>query len=100
MDAEISPKAVAQLLASGVQLNLIDVREVDEFTGGHIPGAVNIPLNVLQIRAGEIDRTAEHIVVCLSGSRSAMATGLLASAGYRVRNMRGGMMNWRGPVAY
>lgn len=75
---------------------IIDVREKDEFAGGHIPGAKNIPL-------GTIDRFDEKItdkvyVVCHSGMRSKQATTILVSKGYDAVNLKNGMMGWNGPI--
>jgi glyoxylase-like metal-dependent hydrolase (beta-lactamase superfamily II)/rhodanese-related sulfurtransferase len=82
--------------ASGVQI--IDVREEEEFTGplGHIRGAQLIPLAELGARAGELDRDSPLVTVCRSGARSAQATVLLRQAGFEnVANLSGGMLRWR-----
>ncbi|MFT8361968.1 MAG: rhodanese-like domain-containing protein [Sporolactobacillus sp.] len=98
MFEETSPEEVERLMNENSGVSIIDVREPDEFAGGHIKGAVNIPVNEVQSRMGEIDRTKEHIIVCLSGKRSGFAASILSASGYRVRNMNGGMMNWTGEV--
>ena len=72
------------LLARGGQR--VDVRTPGEFSGGHAPGSVNIPLDQLGRRAGELDKSRPVILVCASGSRSAMATSLLKAQGFEAVN--------------
>ncbi|KYD22639.1 hypothetical protein B4135_1122 [Caldibacillus debilis] len=95
---ELSAKEVERLLQEGKKLNIIDVRETEEMAEGKIPGAVNIPLSILEFRLHELDQTKEYILVCRSGGRSGLAAELLASRGFRVINMRGGMQAWEGEV--
>ena len=58
---------VQQAIESGAALKLIDVREVEEVEAGHIPGIINIPLGVLELRIPELDKKEKYIVVCRSG---------------------------------
>lgn len=95
---EISTKEVQQRLENGEQLNLIDVREVAEVQEGHIPGILNIPLGLLEFRMHELDKNKPYIMVCRSSGRSGQATAFLASQGYDVTNMLGGMLEWEGEV--
>ena len=95
---EIQATEVAQRLANGEQLNLIDVREVAEVESGHIPGIVNIPLGLLEFRMHELDKNKPYIMVCRSGGRSGQATAFLESQGFDVTNMSGGMLEWTGEV--
>lgn len=76
-------------------LTIVDVRQPDEFRGGHIAGAKLIPLNELQQRMGELPKDTEILCVCRSGSRSGSATSKLNSAGYKAVNLRGGMTGWQ-----
>jgi len=81
------------------RVQLIDVREPDEFNGalGHITGAKLIPLGSLIENSGKISKEKPVVVVCRSGARSAQATVLLRNAGYaKVANLSGGMLRWRG----
>ncbi|TFE01839.1 rhodanese-like domain-containing protein [Jeotgalibacillus sp. R-1-5s-1] len=91
----ISPADVEKNYA---ELNVIDVRETDEVKTGKIPGAVNIPLGLLEFRKQELDKSKEYVVVCHAGGRSAQATQYMEDQGYQVTNMTGGMNNWQGPV--
>lgn len=77
-------------------LSVIDVREAEEVRAGKIPGAVNIPLGLLEFRLQDIDKSKEHILVCRSGSRSGLAGSMLENRGYRIINMDGGMLEWKG----
>ncbi|MBO8155532.1 MAG: rhodanese-like domain-containing protein [Bacillaceae bacterium] len=94
----ITAKEVEEMLNSGKELNIIDVREAAEVQQGAIPGAVNIPLSLLEFRAHELDKGKEYIMVCRSGNRSGLATQFLSSQGYKATNMTGGMIAWEGPV--
>ncbi|WP_066304908.1 rhodanese-like domain-containing protein [Bacillus sp. FJAT-29814] len=95
---EISAKEVETSLAEGKELNIIDVREVDEVKTGKIPGAKNIRLGLLEFLMHELDKAKEYIIVCRSGARSARAVQFLEYHGYNVINMTGGMMAWEGNV--
>lgn len=87
---------VQQKLDSGEQLSIIDVREDDEVAQGRIPGAVHIPLGMIQTRMGELDKDKEYILVCRSGGRSTFAGSFLENQGFKVTNMDGGMLTWTG----
>lgn len=83
----------------GVQadsVQVVDVRTADEYAEGHIAHAVNI--DVLQEgfmdSARRLDRHKEVYVYCRSGKRSMTAARQLAAAGYRVVNLRGGIIEW------
>jgi glyoxylase-like metal-dependent hydrolase (beta-lactamase superfamily II)/rhodanese-related sulfurtransferase len=91
---EIEPEWVATHRDS---VQVVDVREPDEFTGslGHIEDAVLIPLGQLPIQLEKIDPAQPIVTVCRSGGRSAQAFVLLKRAGYeRVANLTGGMIHW------
>ncbi len=73
--------------------HVYDVREPDEYTQGHIPGAINLPLSALVGREDEIQTPA--IIVCLSGGRSAQAAAHLAGQGKQdVMSLNGGTLGW------
>jgi glyoxylase-like metal-dependent hydrolase (beta-lactamase superfamily II) len=80
------------------RVQILDVREPDEFSGslGHIAGAKLIPLGSLTGRFIEIEKEKPVVAVCRSGARSAQATVLLRNAGFgKVANLAGGMLRWR-----
>jgi phage shock protein E len=62
---------------------IVDVRSPDEFADGHYPGAVNIPVDAIQRRVGELGGKNEpHVLYCASGARSAFAAKVLKAAGF------------------
>jgi len=88
---EVGPAQAAELQGRGAVL--LDVREDDEWTAGHAPDAVHIPL----ARVGETaSRFAgqEVLTVCRSGARSGRAAKTLVAAGVDVHNVAGGMSAW------
>ncbi len=68
------------LVSNGAQL--VDVRSPEEFQQSGLPGAVNVPLHVLPLKARELDADKPVIVYCLSGGRSGQAQALLRSLGF------------------
>jgi phage shock protein E len=73
---------------------LLDVRTPEEYAGGHVEGAVNIPVQVLGQRLGEVgSKDREIVVYCKSGGRSARAAAELRQAGYAAHDL-GGIGNW------
>ena len=92
----MTAQEVQDYIKNNKDVSIIDVRETEEVKAGKIPGAVNIPLGLIEFRLHDIDKSQEHIMVCRSGSRSGMATNILESRGYNAINMDGGMMDWDG----
>lgn len=72
---------------------LIDVREVDEFAAGHVPGAVNLPMSTIGERLEELPDGAFD-VICQLGGRSAKVVEALEARGYDVTNVVGGTAEW------
>lgn len=62
---------------------VVDVRGPEEYAAGARPGSLNIPLGALADRAKELDASKPVIVCCASGTRSAVAAGILASKGFK-----------------
>ena len=75
---------------------LIDVREADEYNAGHIPGAVNIPLSVID--KIDIAKEIPMYIYCLRGSRSMSAVSLLKRMGYQNVRSIGGITAYKGQV--
>jgi len=89
--ADIDVHTAAALSDAGL-VDLLDVRERDEWAAGHSAGATLIPLGEL---CGTLVGLAGPIVaVCRSGNRSGIAAGLLRARGLRVHNMASGMIAW------
>jgi adenylyltransferase/sulfurtransferase len=96
---EIDPVAVKARLDSGEDLQLIDVREPQEYQICHIPQARLIPLGELPKRLHELDRSRPIVVHCKTGGRSAKAADLLRQNGFTgVLNMTGGILAWSDEV--
>ena len=83
-----------QMLQQDETIQLIDVRETDEYAGGHIKQAKNVPLSELTERIHELDPSRPLHIICLSGGRSMNAAMYLEQAGFDVTNVDGGMMSW------
>ncbi len=94
---EVDPSEVAELIDEGV--TVVDVRETEEFAAGHLPGAKHVARGYLESRIEGVvpDRSAQVIVYCASGNRSAYAARTLADElGYEhVRSMTGGIALWK-----
>jgi len=69
---------------------LLDVRTEEEFNNGHLPGSINIPLDSLRDRMGELDRNKQIIEYCQVGLRGYIADRILSQNGYNVFNITGG----------
>ena len=76
------------------EIQLVDVREADEWAAGHIEGAVHLPMHELASRQGDLAQDQLIVPVCRSGARSAQVTNALRRAGYRAENLEGGMAAW------
>jgi rhodanese-related sulfurtransferase len=92
-EPEVDPAEAIRLIQECGAI-LLDVREDDEWSAGHAPGAVHRPLGSLD--ASTYDSAIPVVAVCRSGKRSAVAAGQLAAAGITVYNLAGGMQAWLG----
>lgn len=84
----------AEVDARGDEVQIVDVREAEEWSAGRIAGAHHIPLAQLPARLHELDRDRPVVAVCRSGSRSARATAFLGQRGYEAANLGGGVKAW------
>lgn len=73
---------------------IVDVREVDEYFAGHVPGAVNVPLSSLTGRVDSISDAQTTYVICQAGGRSLRACEYLSDLGKSVVNVVGGTGAW------
>jgi len=79
---------------------LIDVREADEYSAAHIPGAINIPRGLLEFKLSNdaqlAERTLKLVLYCKNSGRSALAADALREMGYRnVLSLDGGIEAWQ-----
>ena len=99
---EVSATELNAMLADNAAL-VVDVREVDEFAAGHIPGAINMPLSTFQ--ASKLPESGGKTIIlsCAAGGRSAQALNKCAQAQAAVdTHLAGGFGAWRAaglPVA-
>jgi len=85
------------LLSDGAQI--IDVRTKNEFQSGHIPGSVNIPLQVLTDHLAKIKKGVPIITCCASGMRSAAAKNLLQTKGFAEVHNGGGWLSLQSKIS-
>jgi molybdopterin/thiamine biosynthesis adenylyltransferase/rhodanese-related sulfurtransferase len=94
---EVDPAAVREQVGNGAVI--VDVREPEEWSAGHIPGALHVPKSYLESRIeGAIPDRSKHVVLyCASGNRSAWAARtLIEDLGYEhVESMTGGFTLWK-----
>ena len=95
---EVDVPRARDLLAGAEPPLLVDVRELDEWTEGRIPGAIHLPRGFLESRIEQAapDRTQPIVLYCAAGNRSAFAAKTLAELGYEsVSSLAGGYTDWK-----
>ena len=98
MDAPLPAERLVEQQRTGQGPLLLDVRRADEFSDGHIAGALNIPVEQLASRTGAlgVPRDREIVVYCVSGRRASLAQETLQALGYsHVRQLDGSLNAWR-----
>ncbi len=89
----ISVDEAKEMMDAGAAV--IDVREMHEYTSGHVPGAALIPVNSVYKRREELPKEQDVIFVCAVGQRSALGAEMAAAAGLtRLFNLEGGTDAW------
>jgi hydroxyacylglutathione hydrolase len=97
VETRSTPQVVSRMLREYASRNgkvVLDVRTVDEWDHGHIPGAIHIPLGSLQSRLDEIPTEKDIAVHCQGGNRSVIATSILEKNGITASNIAGGFAEW------
>jgi len=90
----VSASELCAGLRGGVGSQWLDVRSATEFAAGHIPGAVNIPLEEIEARLEDINPDVPLVLVCKGGKRARMAAGLLEPCRHNVAVLDGGTDAW------
>ena len=96
--AEVDPSEVHDVVSNGNEAAIVDVRETEELSQGHLPGAKHVPRGYLESRIeGAVpDRSQRVVLYCASGNRSALAAKTLQDLGYEdVASMTGGITLWK-----
>lgn len=90
---EVSAAEAKQIVESGAAV--VDVRTDVEFSAGHIPGAVHIPVADVQQRASELSKEQPVLIYCRSGNRSGPVADAFAASGYDAHSIEGGLVAWQ-----
>jgi len=100
MIEEISATELKRRIDAGDDIQLIDVRQPDEYAFAKINGAKLIPLGEVARRMNEINPSRETVVHCKMGGRSAKAIEILKQAGFsgELKNLKGGITAWSNEV--
>lgn len=99
MISEMSLETFQKKVKEDPSLMILDVRELDEYEAGHIPGAVHIPLGEVDQRAEELSRETDIYLICHSGRRSELAAQKLKEKGFhQLTNIVPGMNSWTGAI--
>lgn len=95
----ITNDELKEIIACGMHVHLIDVREDIEYMLGHVPQAVNVPLSDFTARIAAFDKEGTYYVICRTGNRSDFACKYMTSLGFKkVYNVLPGMHEWDGEV--
>jgi adenylyltransferase/sulfurtransferase len=100
MIEEISATDLKRRMDEGEDIQLIDVRQPDEWNFARINGAKLIPLGEILNRMNELDPNRETVIHCKMGGRSARAIDALQRAGFKgeLKNLKGGITAWSNEV--
>lgn len=100
MIEEISATDLKRRIDKGDDIQLIDVRQPEEWAFAKIDGAKLIPLGELLNRMSEIDEKRETVLHCKAGMRSARGVEALQRAGFKgdIKNLKGGITAWSNEV--
>ncbi len=97
MYEQITQQKAKEIMDSGEECIILDVREQEEFDEGHIPGAVLLPYTEIDEKAETIlpDKDIPLLVYCRSGRRSKIAAESLSALGYSNVKEFGGIIDWK-----
>lgn len=77
-------------------VQLLDVRDPEEYSASHIGGAINCPMDRIAAFDGPVDQ--HYLLICKSGKRSKLAREIMSSKGFKANDIAGGMDAWDGLI--
>ena len=89
---EVDITQLEQAQAAGTPL--VDVRELDEYVAGHVPGAILLPMSEIVERVDEVPADGTVYVICEMGGRSEKVVNWLRQQGFDAYNVAGGTKAW------
>lgn len=93
--AQVSVTEAKKAIEDKKDAQFIDVRTVEEYTGGHAVGAKNLPLDKLDAELAKLDKDKPVYVICQTGRRSQKGSEILQKAGFKdIYNITGGTSEW------
>lgn len=94
---KISTQKLNQIINSGKNIHLIDVRTPIEFAAGHLPESINFPVE--EIKHFNFPKNDHYFFICHSGQRAKHACQHLAERGYqKLTHISGGIIDWNGAI--
>jgi rhodanese-related sulfurtransferase len=94
MKREITAEELRSRLNRGEHILMVDVRTTSEYAAGHIPGAVNIPMDEVEARLEDLGNGTQVVLVCQSGGRAGITCGLLEPHHDNLAVLTGGTSAW------
>ncbi len=94
---DVDAAGVQKAIDAGAQV--VDVRTAGEFQMGHIPGAINVPVDVLDAQVASWDKNATYVIYCATGERSITAMEIMKSLGFEnLKHFAAGIVAWQGEL--
>ena len=94
----ISIKDFQEVVESGQDINVVDVRPRELYEAGHIPGAKHIPLSTVEDNLDQFNKNEHYYMICHDGKGSAKATEILTKEGFDVTNVEEGVPAYGGDL--
>jgi rhodanese-related sulfurtransferase len=95
MKRNLSATQLAEMIERHERVQLVDVRSANEYASGHVPGAMNMPLEETAARIDDLQRSAPVVLICHSGNRSEMACETIEPHHGDVYVLEGGTEAWQ-----